>query len=358
MPVPSRRIVKEALLVGVSYATNDNLKDNEFPPQPGAHKDTLALRRLLTSKYGYEEENITTLVDSEEVPHESWPTKENILRAMKNLIADKQAGDHIVFAFSGHGGQVKALVESEEIDGMDEILLPVDCTVDPTSLDNYFVNFIRDDEIRDIFVNQLDAGVRCTLIFDCCHSGTASDLPSVGSPISTTPDSLLCNSISPRSAGAGSFAQMETLNDGHVDSAPYLWPSARAASIDYFEKMVTSWSACLDDQVTFGRKSGGIFMKVRHICIVYRPTPWLIGILQAFTHVLEFTPHPTHRELLQYLRDHLMKVTEHENRKHEKADKTCEVPMPGDNQWSPCVAPRPQLGSLCPKAILQMQFTL
>ena len=26
--------------------------------------------------------------------------------------------------------------------------------------------------------------------------------------------------------------------------------------------MQTSWSACLDDQVTFGRKSGGIFIKV------------------------------------------------------------------------------------------------
>ncbi|EJF57935.1 peptidase C14 [Dichomitus squalens LYAD-421 SS1] len=338
MPVTSRRIVKEALLVGVSYATNDNLKDNDFPPQPGAHKDTLALRRLLTSKYGYEEKDITTLVDSEEVPHESWPTKENILRAMKDLIADKQAGDHIVFAFSGHGGQVKALVESEEIDGMDEILLPVDCTVDPTSLDNYFVNFIRDDEIRDIFVNQLDAGVRCTLIFDCCHSGTASDLPSVESPIATTPGSPLFGSISPRSTGArapGSFAQLETLHDGHAngaDSAPYLWPGARAASISYFEKAVTSWSACLDDQLTFGRKSGGIFVK-------------------AFTHALELNPAPTHGELLQSLRTSLIKVIEDVNRRHVVSSR-------GDTLWSACVPPRPQLGSLCPKTILQTQFTL
>ena len=49
MPVPTRQIVKAALLIGVSYATNDNLNENGFPPQPGTHKDTLNLRRLLMS---------------------------------------------------------------------------------------------------------------------------------------------------------------------------------------------------------------------------------------------------------------------------------------------------------------------
>ena len=49
MPVPTRQPVKEALLIGVTYTTNDNLKDNNLLPQPGAHKDILNLRKLLTS---------------------------------------------------------------------------------------------------------------------------------------------------------------------------------------------------------------------------------------------------------------------------------------------------------------------
>lgn len=40
---------KKAVLVGISYATNENLQQNDFPVQPGAHKDVWELKRLLTS---------------------------------------------------------------------------------------------------------------------------------------------------------------------------------------------------------------------------------------------------------------------------------------------------------------------
>ncbi|KAI1786731.1 peptidase C14 [Ganoderma leucocontextum] len=343
MPVPTRQVVKEALLVGVSYVTNTNLNENGFPIQAGAHKDMMSLRRLLTRRYDYRDEDITTLVDSEDTPHESWPTRDNIIRAMKKLIAGKQAGDHIVFSFSGHGGQVRALVDIYEVDGMDEILLPVDCTFDPEAeAPDNFVNFIRDDEIRDIFVNQLAEGVRCTMIFDCCHSGTASDLPNVEefSPV-TTPDSPLFSPRSTAPRAPRAFAQMETLHDGHTDSAPYMWPTARSAyppSFRYFDKDVTSWSACLDDGITFGKKSGGIFMK-------------------AFTQVLHSTPNLTHKELLKYLRKHIFHVTEEENQKLEERRKSDVLSRESD-LFEDYVAPRPQLGSLRPDSILLAPFTL
>lgn len=74
---------------------------------------------------------------------------------------------------------------------------------------------------------------------------------------------------------------MDTVHDGHAESAPYMWPAARSYSQYLGMEVVsiltaimkssavselllqTSWSACLDEQITFGRKSGGIFMKVR-----------------------------------------------------------------------------------------------
>ncbi|KAI1786729.1 caspase domain-containing protein [Ganoderma leucocontextum] len=291
---------KEALLVGISYATN--LNENEFPILAGTHKDTMNLRRLLTRRYDYRDEDITTLVDSDDAPHESWPTRDNIIRAMERLISGKKAGDHIVFSFSGHAWDL--------VDGRNKFLLPVDFIFNPQSPDHLkFKNFIRDDEIRNILVNQLPEGVRCTMIFDCIHSGTMSGLPIVELPVSremTPPGSPLFSSRYTE------LPRMETLHD---------IPRS-------FDKEVTSWSACKDDEITFGKKSGGIFMK-------------------AFTQVLHSTPNLTHKELLKYLRKRILHVTEEANQKRRVRGDLFEY-----------VAPIPQLGSLRPDSILLAQFTL
>ncbi|PIL23463.1 hypothetical protein GSI_14774 [Ganoderma sinense ZZ0214-1] len=345
--IPPREIVREAVLVGVGYFTNKTLMDEDFPILAGAHKDTMNLSRLLTKRYGYKHEDITILVDSEDAPPESWPTRQNIIDAMEKLVAGKQAGDHIVFSFSGHGCQIEALIEGDEEDDMDEILLPINVTVDRQSKD-YYVDFIRDNEIRDIFVNKLAPGVHCSLIFDCCHSGTASDLPNVlvQSPI-ITPDSpyFSFSTTSPRTTAParapGSFARMDTLHDGHIDdtAALCMQPSARSGNAWYLDdREVTSWSACLDEQSTFGKKSGGIFMK-------------------AFTKTLDAKPNPTHKDLLRELRKNILHVTEEENAKLQTRWQTGLLPR-GSPQPEEYVAPRPQLGSLRPDSILLDTFTL
>ena len=56
----------------------------------------------------------------------------------------------------------------DEDDGMDEILIPGDYKESGQ---------IVDDEIYDEFVTQVRAGVTVTAMIDCCHSGTAMDLP-------------------------------------------------------------------------------------------------------------------------------------------------------------------------------------
>ncbi|RPD61247.1 peptidase C14 [Lentinus tigrinus ALCF2SS1-6] len=327
--------MKKAVLVGISYATNDNLRDNAFGEQPGAHRDVTRLRKLLITKYGYKNENIAILIDDDARPREQWPTYKNIIQAMEELVAGTKPGDHIFFSFSGHGGQVEAREDEEEEDGQDEILLPIDCTYDPSTPDK-FTNFIRDDEIRRILVKKLPEGVRCAMLFDCCHSGTASDLPSVNEALSpTTPTSPL---VSP-GLQSRAFAQMQTVTLHDETPPPYLWPSTRATNVYppsrrtsvlvEKEKNVTSWSACLDDQITFGQRSGGIFIK-------------------AFTKALEPNPNPTHRQLLQALRKELDAVTKQANAKMQARSQ--EGPM--------YVAPRPQLGSLSPKLILHDEFTL
>ncbi|KAI0738997.1 peptidase C14, caspase domain-containing protein [Daedaleopsis nitida] len=291
MPVACRQPLKKALLVGIMYSTNENLISQDFLAQPGAHKDTERMQRLLTTKYGYKSEDITILVDSDhERDTTHWPTRENILDAMKNLVAGTQRGDRIVFSFSGHGGQVEAREDQNEADGQDEVLLAIDSEYDPCGYPDQFSNFIRDDEIRRILVKGVPDGVRCTMVFDCCHSGTASDLPSVMSPI--TPNSPLMSGVSSfmsHSEGEELIpvlaVRLQTVHDETLSqSCQYQWPSSCPANRGtQGRRTSTSWSACLDNQLTFGKRSGGIF-------------------IEAFTTALSSQPHPTHWHLLQSLR--------------------------------------------------------
>lgn len=318
MPVPTS--VKKALLVGIQYSANENLKEHGFPEQLGAHKDTDRLHKLLTTNYGYKEEDIVILIDSDSCSKQ--PTRDNILDEIKKLVEGRQRGDHIVFAFSGHGSQVEAIMDQDEVDNKDEVLMPIDCTFEPVTSTEP-LNFIRDDVIRQYLVDELPDGVRCTMVFDCCHSGTASDLPCV-------PE----NALSPISPLAGprlqsrAFARMETVNDKSAP-VPYVWPSMGASVTVEKEKDVTAWSACLDNQVTFGMKSGGIFIK-------------------AFANALTKDPTPTHSNLLKLLTKEINDVTRVANQKLQAKSQ----------DETPWVAPSPQLGSLQPHAILHDIFML
>jgi hypothetical protein len=55
-------------------------------------------------------------------------------------------------------------------DGFDETLIPLDFKTEGQ---------IVDDDILDMFVKQLKAGVHTTVLVDCCHAGTVFDLPYV-----------------------------------------------------------------------------------------------------------------------------------------------------------------------------------
>jgi hypothetical protein len=73
------------------------------------------------------------------------------------------------FLMKGHGGQI-ADQDGDEEDGFDEILIPGDYKESGQ---------IVDDWIYSEFVTKVQAGVHVVAIVDCCHSGTAMDLPYV-----------------------------------------------------------------------------------------------------------------------------------------------------------------------------------
>lgn len=75
--------------------------------------------------------------------------------------------DSLFFHYSGHGSRVRDQ-DGDEDDGYDETIIPVDYKS---------AGEIVDDELHWVLVKPLPPGCRLTAIFDCCHSGSALDLP-------------------------------------------------------------------------------------------------------------------------------------------------------------------------------------
>ncbi|KAM5533361.1 hypothetical protein V8D89_012969 [Ganoderma adspersum] len=129
--MPVRTPEKKAVLVGIRGKPSE-----DFTDVSGAHKDVKKLWELLINTYQYKIGDIKLLMDPRKKPRDPnspnlviLPTTENIvakLEAMRDLVANKQAGDHIVFAFSGHGSQTNAIADKNEVDNMDEYLVPLD----------------------------------------------------------------------------------------------------------------------------------------------------------------------------------------------------------------------------------------
>jgi hypothetical protein len=94
---------------------------------------------------------------------EADATTDGIIAALNWLVEGTKPGDVIVFHYSGHGSQ---LPSSNEADGYEEIICPVDL--------NWLDKVITDDTLRTIF-NKVPNGVNTTVILDCCHSGTMLD---------------------------------------------------------------------------------------------------------------------------------------------------------------------------------------
>jgi len=141
--------MKKALLVGINKYSDSPLR--------GCVNDCLLMYKILTDKFSFDAKNINLITDYE-------CTKENILQNLYFLTSNLKYGDSIYFHYSGHGSQVVVndWTQSNEADGLDEIICPIDLDWnDP----------LRDNKLNDIF-NKIPLGVNSTVVLDCCHSGT------------------------------------------------------------------------------------------------------------------------------------------------------------------------------------------
>ncbi|XP_015578879.2 metacaspase-1 [Ricinus communis] len=149
---------KRALLIGITYTKwKHKLK--------GTVNDVKNMRKLLIETYGFQKENILVLTEEETGP-EFAPTKKNIQKSLNWLVEGCQAGDSLVFYFSGHGLRQPDF-NDDELDGYDETICPADFLEEGMILDN---------DINSTIVWPLPKGVTLHSIVDACHSGTILDL--------------------------------------------------------------------------------------------------------------------------------------------------------------------------------------
>ncbi len=101
------------------------------------------------------------------------PTHENIKAAFAALAAKVQRDDFVYLHLSGHGAQQPAMNAGDETDGLDEIFLPSD-TNRWQDQSKGVPNALIDNEIGAALDAIRDKGAFVWVIFDCCHSGTAT----------------------------------------------------------------------------------------------------------------------------------------------------------------------------------------
>ncbi|KAF9999698.1 Ca(2+)-dependent cysteine protease [Modicella reniformis] len=157
---------RRAVLIGINYPNGPNPL-NGIVTFVGCVNDTAKMKTFLLGK-GFKEENIRMLTD-DQVGTQWMPTRENIIHNIKWLVHDAKTNDSYFLHYSGHGGQTIDL-DGDETYGKDNCIFPVDYVENGVIIDDY---------LHLVLVKTLPEGVRLTALFDCCHSGSALDLPYV-----------------------------------------------------------------------------------------------------------------------------------------------------------------------------------
>ncbi len=166
----------EALLVGVSNypaASVGNL-------QLIGPKNDVALMIETLRTMGLPDEQMTVLADG---LSETWidraadgePTKQAIMDALARLAGDLGDGDTAIVYMSGHGSQSpeshSEAKAAPEVDGLDEIFLPLDIGKWSDTV-GAVENSLVDDELGEAVRAIRARGATVWLIVDACHSGT------------------------------------------------------------------------------------------------------------------------------------------------------------------------------------------
>lgn len=110
-------MAKKAVLIGINYpGTKAELR--------GCVNDVWKMHKCLIERYGFSEDDITVLIDTDESYLE--PTGKNIRKALAGLVRSAEDGDVLFVHYSGHGTRLPAETGEDDDTGFDECIVPSD----------------------------------------------------------------------------------------------------------------------------------------------------------------------------------------------------------------------------------------
>lgn len=248
---------KKSLLIGINYVGSQHqLK--------GCHSDVDNMADFLSYRgYNNSHRDRVILSDRPEVPQNSsyYPSGHNILAAMDWLVSEP--GCTLFLHYSGHGGQVRDS-DRHRSTGMDDSLVPVDFET---------MGQLPSPLLHHHLVTNMAPGCTLFIVLDCCHSGSAVELPYVyfsgadgqinlmdnlktGVVLFSEAENLISGGFSYNKvgeaqdllAGATSFFRgLKHMGEQHQEGVS---EGEFAGQYGSEQKMVTMFSGCRDDQVS------------------------------------------------------------------------------------------------------------
>lgn len=154
---------KKALIIAVG---DYDYSHTGWKPLSSAN-DVVLIKAALRHQ-GFKDANITILSDPQS-------TKSGIINALRNFTEKIEPGDYAVIHYSGHGQQIYDF-NKDEIDGLDEAIIPLDAHADFSSSYSGEAH-ITDDDLG-FFIKKIRAKAgkdgQVLVLIDACHSGTAT----------------------------------------------------------------------------------------------------------------------------------------------------------------------------------------
>lgn len=148
----------KVILFGLNYELNEHIST-----LGGCINDIQKMSTFLQTTFSVPAANIGAYHDHTDLT----PTRDNILNVLQQGVEAVNSPDNDLTTlwvhYSGHGSYVTD-DNGDDTGGYDEVLCPLDG------------GFIRDDDLHTLF-SQMHSDTHLVCIFDCCHSGTALDLP-------------------------------------------------------------------------------------------------------------------------------------------------------------------------------------
>lgn len=216
-PTRTRRLFWAAAATAAACLLSQGAQAADTPPRPRAlligigdyaglapeHRlqapvhDVELLRSALIEA-GHPADQITTLTEASPTP----PTRNEVLKQLKDIALRAGPGDQITLYISGHGLQAPARHAEREPDGLEELFLMADARADPVT--GSVSGAIADFELEAAIGAIMATGADVVFIADTCHGAGVTRSASQNGRVKTlSPTDLGLNMPAPAAARGG-----------------------------------------------------------------------------------------------------------------------------------------------------------